>query len=357
MRKNNHIYYIETPLHLFLSILAINKKNHNTLIVDIHRDSQKKLIETTLPYFRELFDEVRFIHNYPQIGVLKKMNLFSFIIYIMKLNRDVSNYLKSSKIFSNTNLNIFTLNRMERILINKLNNITKLTVNIFEDGIGSYTRPEDVLGLDSSNSSFSFVSVIRSVLNLKIEPGIIKSYYLSEPKLIQFDLKTFPIRINKAKFRISNLHKILDNKKEILKISKDLSSIHTVYMLNNINVEEELQFFYKYFQNKSAFIKFHPSSSLKTGHDNIILWELHQLLFEIKYIFSYGSSAGLTLLNMNQGKDTCYVFLFEVYKELGFNWFDSANERLILYKYMEIYPGNIKIPKSIAEFSELINKL
>jgi hypothetical protein len=357
MLTNNNIYIAETPLHLYLSMLSVNKENYNTIIIDYHRISQQKLSVLMMPFLKGLFKNIIYVHDYEQIGDFNKSNTIGTIKYLFKLNADVNLIVRSIDGGENITLNVFTLNRLERIMINKFYSRSSITVNVLEDGIGTYTRPEHILGLDYSNKTTSFIyNKFRLLFNLSINPSMINLIKLSEPRLIQFNPNIFPIRIVEAEFNLTNITEISEDIKHLIKSTKDFSSPEFVYMSNNINVEEELLFFNKYFNRSMVQFKFHPSYSIE-NNNSLILWELYQMLFNVNYIFSYGSSSGLVLLNILENINTKYVFLFELYSKLGHTWFSYEEESLLIYKYKELYPENIRIPKSIIELKELLSEI
>lgn len=357
-----NLFYVETPLHLFYSIIIEkNLGSKSYLIVDLHRIKQKQLVASMDPILKNFFDKILFAHDFDQLSNLSIRYPFRSISYLIQLFKETSKILNEINDLSSViHLYIFSLNRIERILFNRLKKKSLVKLTICEEGVGSYTSEFYLIGRDYEYyNNFSLFKIIRQMLFLPVNIDEINRIELMNPSLKtyknpEFIKKTFKLKYNSLLLSqfLKEINKSTQLRDKIINVPKKL------YLSGNLNSDFEKEFFDTNLKNKNFFYKSHPS----IGEDsdlinlNFLPWEIIQIQAEIKYLISYGSSTGLNLLNMNLNILTKYIFVFELFHDEKIVWFDYETEKEMFYLYKDYYPKNIFIPKSINELISLIEE-
>lgn len=360
--KNNYptslnIYYVETPLHLFISLLKNTVRKDSMLIIDLHRQKQKLLYNTIAHLLETYFEIIITTHDFPQLASIDTFKL-NYLSYIVSLHVESNRIIKSiKKTYSHLNLIFFTLNRIERVLINKLNIKHDFSLFLCEEGIGSYTSIYHILGQDAKNKKNLFYNLLRKILGLKLKSNVIKALLLLEPDLISTDYSNENYKIEKMNINTDFIHNLILRLKNDSFFNELIEKIpKRIYFSNNINPELEFQFYTKYIEELGIFYKNHPSLDENDIFDfNFLPWEIIQLSSNIEQIISYCSSSGLVILNIEKNIHTKYIFLFELFHEEGINWLNFESEIKLIYKYKEKFPLNVFIPKSLNEMIEIIS--
>lgn len=352
-----NIYYVETPLHLFISLLKNNNKLDSMLIIDLHREKQKMLYNSIGNLLSKYFETVITTHDFPQpvsIDSFKALHL-SYIVSLHKEAKQIIKKIKNS--YTHLNINVFTLNRMERVLINKLKKEMNFNLILSEEGIGSYTSPYHILGVDSLNKKNVIYEFLRKIAGFKLNPNDIKELQLLNPELISADYSNETYKIRRMEIDSKNISEFISSLKKDIFFSEKIEKVpKKIFFSNNINPELEYQFYTRFLEEFGIFYKNHPSLNENDIFDvNFLPWEIIQLSTDIEYIISYCSSSGLALLNISKSVHTKYIFLFELFHEIGINWLNFDSETILIYKYLEKFPINIFIPKTIKEMREIIS--
>lgn len=356
-----NLYIIETIYHLFLTLIVVDDKDWNILIVDSHRNSTLSAVKYFKFILNKSFKQTIFVHQYRQIVTFNGGILLNRILYYLKVNHDVKKILQETESADYLNLFVFTPNLIERLLIKKIykSNVNNNVINI-EDGIGSYTIV-NILGRDNSTSESKslIIDLLRRISNTNLSTSYFKTLYFVFPDLVEDKISSSFQSIK----MIRNFNSVLKIKNLISKdyFTKNRAKKNfnkSLHLFSKFNDEFEMNFNRKYFFEYQIDFKLHPSR-MNQHEDNSMLnnsIELLSLVDPFNVLLSYNSSSALALLNIASEFSTKFIFLFEIYHSFNvrFNTDDSFE---ILFKLMKKFPKNIFIPKNLDELMLILKSL
>jgi hypothetical protein len=340
------VYYVETSYHLFLFFQTI-EHNNNLIIVDCHRSKQKQIVEYHSNIMKKVTKDILYIHDYPYPNTTFLSRMLYAIRTILE-HKKIVKRLKNERIRSFT---YFTPNLFELSISNWLSRLyNSLIRNYYEDGIGSYSNIESIIGKNDKNKLNRLLLTLFFGINLSplkipnlnlyyifptlVDKSIINSQYIYEVKSI--NKGTLPD--NQV---ISNYPEFEDQDSMLVYyLSKDYSDIEEKFLqslkIQKINFRE------------------HPSKN-KYVLDYASISEYILLKQPPKYILSINSNSGLSLLGLYPEIKTIFIFLTLLYDSMGLIEGNIEKNNFLLNLQRE-FPNKIEIPQNLLELESLLSK-
>lgn len=347
--NNIDVYILETPYHLFLFTQIILHKN-NFIIIDIHRESQRKYFESLYPFISDWIVGYNYVNDYRVIYKSKFQKLIKGTKHIFKINREVNKFINRHEKVKIQSINYYTPNIFELILINKIKKKRKhkgVEINYIEDGISSYSIQESIFGI--RRNFFIRFLFNTNFLNLSMNDlmQFTNNIYLLFPKLTDFD--------DTLKKRIKILHKGLFNHNLILEyynLENRFTNCKLVYFFDKNDLSFEDRFVKEYLPS-SICLKYHPSSKLDGDNNEFLITEFLIQGIKSAYIISESSTAGIAILTSNMSLNIKFIFLINTYKN-DFGKKIDENKLKILQKIQNKFNKRVFIPNNIYELQLLL---
>lgn len=357
-----NLYIVETVYHLFLALVIVNEEKNNTLIVDSHRIQTLNAVKKLEFIISIKFNKIIFVHKYSQRSTFRNKNILRHILYYLRMTCDINRVLQETKTNEFKDLYLFTTNRIERLLINKIYKMNKNN-NIFliEEGLGSYTNIAHILGNDAHffNDVNKITNLLRKLSSTSINVSQFKELYFIFPDLVDFSIiSSFKnIRLITQNNSISQI-KLLVSKQYHKELATKTNTNKSIYLYSNQNDEFENNFYYNYLFKYPIDYKLHPSRMENYNKDLLIniSIELLSIVDPFKMLISYASGTAITLLSLEPKFSTKFIFLFEIYHSNNIR-FASDEELNFFYRLKQKFPGKIFIPKDSIELSILLQRL
>jgi len=358
-----NVFICETGYHIFLSDV-INKENNSEIFIDIKRDQNKVHISYLGEYLTNRFGAVK---TFETPSFSKKNNIIIFLSLFLKFTKSkliVSKLLKTFDQNISYDVYFFTLNWIERLLINSLRKQKNISVHLVEDGLGAYSynyRFGKDGTIETTNNSW-LINCIRTLLGIKINNRDIKVLHYSIPDILDYEIiKRFSEKIEGIPLDIA----VLDRISRVAMSTGIQSNSNNQAMrvfFGDLSCKNERYLYKTYLEPLGFIVKDHPKKFKLRNFEtsgNIDLfnlpWEYLLVLNENEKVIVCGeSTVAYSSIIFSFQKKITVILLHKIEENLNNKDINQYNPILSLQKK---FKEKIKTPTDYFELEKLLRNL
>lgn len=348
------LFLVHTPFQLLsvLNIIAEKFESNQCEIIFLHKnlekyaDSVDKKIK--IYFFREIYENIKFKND-----ILNRISLISYIFKVKRcLKKRIDNKICYNELF------IPSKHISCNIIYNYLKKFNRITLNIYDEGIGTYLENYFI---GEGNVMYR---ILNKVFLEKFAWDERKKLYLYRPDL--FDKKELTFEIEKIYYNKENykkFEKLIDSEEKKKYIEAKIIILNQGNIFKEVeNTNLLVEKFRKFLLRSQIIVKLHPRLGLSSSQEKITKSKLSipfemiypDLEIENKIVVSMYSTGCLTPYILSD-KNPYIIFLGNLNNNGNC---DNIFNSKFFKRIVDSYPKNkIFFPKTEEELDEIVNLL